>query len=98
MLLIDKYLSVFINPNFTVFLDFLSNVTCLEKWVATSNKWFWKILCNDFVPKTINYSSEASNIDIQQKADQMIEDKPEVVIKEINFEEPKDINFNYETK
>ena len=89
---------MFINPNFTVFLDFLSNVTCPEKWVATSNRWFWKILCHDFVPETTQYSSESSDIDIEQKADHMMQDKSEVFIKEIDFEESQDINFDYETK
>lgn len=54
LVLVDRYISVYVNPDMTKFLDFLANISCLEKSSSQSESWFWKVICLNFIPLVQN--------------------------------------------
>jgi hypothetical protein len=42
--LIDRYVSLFINPNFNTTMKFLYDTACDEPSITNSGSWFWKIV------------------------------------------------------
>lgn len=45
LLLIDRYISIYVNPQFEHFLKFLRDVACTEQQINESESWFWRIIC-----------------------------------------------------
>lgn len=56
LLLIDRYISMYLNPKFESFLKFLRDVACDEQPIMESESWFWRIICVR-VPSGENYDS-----------------------------------------
>jgi hypothetical protein len=57
--LIDRYVSVFFNPNFGTLLQFLREVVCVEEFVKNISGSFWKIVCVN-LPGSKNLKSEGN--------------------------------------
>lgn len=59
MYLIDRYISMFFNPQFETMLNFLRNVFCVEDYIRNNSGWFWKIVCVD-MPKSEDLKIETN--------------------------------------
>lgn len=45
LFLIDRYVSLFVRPDFSTLLNFINLVSCNETTIKESDHWFWRVVC-----------------------------------------------------